>query len=114
MLTWCTMPVSGGTTRKLSKRRLTPAQERVALAVAVVLELGVQLQRVGRAEVIHLHRVIDDELHRLQRIDLLRIATERDDAVAHRGEIDDTGHAREVLQEDSRGHERDFLLAAPP
>ena len=92
------------------ERGLAPAEERVALAVAVVLELGVQLQRVGRAEVIHLHRVIDDELHGLQRVDLLRVAAERDDAVAHRGEIHDAGHAREVLQQDARGHERDFLL----
>ena len=111
MLTWCTMPVSGGTTRKLRNAGLAPAQEHVALAIAVVLEIGVQRQRVGGAEVIDLHRVIDDELDRLQRIDLLRIAAERDDAVAHRRQIDDAGHAGEVLQQDPRRHERDFLLA---
>ena len=96
---------------EVAERGLAPAQEHVALAIAVVLEIGVQLQRVGGAEVIDLHRVIDDELDRLQRVDLVRIAAERDDAVAHRGEIDDAGHAGEVLQQDARRHERDFLLA---
>ena len=111
MLTWWTMPVSGGTTRKLRNAGLSPAQEHVALAIAVVLEIGVQRQRVGRAEVIDLHRVIDHELDRLQRIDLLRIAAERHDAVAHRRQIDDARHAGEVLQQDPRRHERHFLLA---
>ena len=41
---------------------------------------------------------------------LRRIAAEPDDAVAHRGEIDDGGHAGEVLQQDARRHERDLLL----
>ena len=95
---------------EVAERRLAPAQEHVALAVALVLEVGVQLERVRAAEVIDLHRVIDDELDRLQRIDLLGIAAERGDAVAHRGEIDDARHAGEVLQQDARGHERDFLL----
>ena len=68
---------------------LAPAQERVALLVARELELGVQLKRVRLAEVVDLHRVIDDELDRLQRVDLVRVAAEPDDAVAHGGEIDD-------------------------
>ena len=39
--TWWTMPVSGGTTLKLSERRLAPAEERVALLVPLEFELGV-------------------------------------------------------------------------
>ena len=39
--TWWQMPVPGGTTRKLLKRVLAPAEEHVALAVALELELGV-------------------------------------------------------------------------
>ena len=60
---------------------------------------------------IDLHRVIDDELDRLQRIHLLRIAAQRDDAIAHRRQIHHAGHASEVLQQDPRRHEGDFLLA---
>ncbi len=89
---------------------LSPAQERVPFLVARELELRVQLKRVRLAEVVHLHRVIDDELDRLQRVDLVRVAAEPDDAVAHRGEIDDAGHAGEILEQDARGHERDLAL----
>ena len=48
---------------------LAPPQKRVALLVAGELELRVQLKGVGLTEIIDLHRVIDDELDRLQRID---------------------------------------------
>ena len=89
---------------------LPPAQERVALAVARELELGVQLKGVGAAEVVDLHRVIDDELDRLQRVDAIGIAAEPNHAVAHRGEIDDAGHAGEILQQHARRRERNFLL----
>ena len=44
-LTWCTMPVAGGTTRKLSNGLLAPLQELVALAVALELALGVVEER---------------------------------------------------------------------
>ena len=95
---------------EVAERVLAPAQEGVALLVARELELGVQLKRVGLAEVVDLHRVIDDELDRLQRVDLVRIAAEPRDAVAHRGEIDDRRHAGEVLQQHARRRERDLLL----
>ena len=62
--TWCTMPVPGGTTRKLSKRLLAPAQELVALAVALELELDVRSQRAVGAELVHLHRVVDHQIDR--------------------------------------------------
>ena len=44
--------------------------------------------------------------------DLVRIAAERDDAVAHRRQIDHARHAGEVLQQHARRHEGDLLL--PP
>ena len=46
-LTWWTMPMPGGTTRKFPERALRPAQQHVALAVALVLALDVA--RVGDA-----------------------------------------------------------------
>ena len=91
------------------ERRLPPAQEGVAFFVALELQLGVELKRLRRAELIHLHRVVDDQLGRLQRIDQLGIAAERLHGVAHRGQIDDRRHAGEVLQQDAARHERDLL-----
>ena len=81
------------------ERVLSPPQEDVALLVALELELGVDQERGLRAVLVHLDRVVDDEIDRLERIDALRVAAERRDGVAHRGEIDDGGDAGEVLQQ---------------
>ena len=94
------------------ERVLSPPKKRVALLVARELQLGVQLERVGLSEVVHLHGVIDHELDGLQRVDAVRVAAQPRDAVAHRCQIDDRGNAREVLQQHARRGERDFLLRA--
>ena len=90
------------------KRALAPAQKRVALLVALELELGVALERVGRAEHVDLDRVVDHQLGRDERVDLVRVAAERAHRVAHRREIDDRRHAGEVLHDHAGGRERDL------
>ena len=50
--------------REVVERALAPAQERVALAVALELELDVALDREPRRELVDLDRVVDDELDR--------------------------------------------------
>ena len=58
------------------KSLLAPAQEFVALAVALVLFLAVDPQG-GRAAVgVHLHRVVDDQVAWHLRIDLPRVAAQ--------------------------------------
>ena len=42
-----------------------------------------------------------DQVGRGQRIDTLRIAAQAHDRLAHRGEVDDTGHAGEILHDDA-------------
>ena len=88
---------------------LAPAQERVALAVALEFDLVVGRERARAAVVVHLHRVIDDQLGGIQRIDLLRIAAELLHGLAHGGEVDHAGHAGEVLHDHARGREVDFV-----
>jgi hypothetical protein len=89
--------------------RLAPAQEAVALLVALELALGVDAERVTRPEGVDLDRVVDDQLGRHQRVDLRRVAAQLGHRVAHRGEVDDRGHAREVLHHDARRGEADLL-----
>ena len=91
------------------ERRLAPAQEAVALLVALELALGVDAERVARAEGVDLHRVVDDQLGRHQRVDLRRVAAEVGHRVAHRGEVDDRRHAGEVLHDHAGGREGDLL-----
>ena len=83
------------------ERALAPAQEGVALAVPLELELGVPDDREPRRELVHLHRVVDHELDGEERVDPLRVAAEVVHRVAHRGEVDDGRYAGEVLQEDA-------------
>ncbi len=85
-----------------------PLEEVVPLRIAGVFEFHVGFHRLGMAEFVDHHRVVDDEVHRNLRVDLLRVAAQRLNRVAHRGEVDHAGHAGEVLQEHARGAVLDF------
>ena len=84
---------------ELVECRLAPAQELVALLVALVLQLDVAFEGVGPAEHVRDHGVVDDHLGRRQRVDLVRIAAEVGHGLAHGGQVDDAGHAGEVLHD---------------
>jgi hypothetical protein len=88
---------------------LAPAQERVALAVALELELSVAPDRSPGRELVDLHRVVDHELRRQLRVDPCCVATEVAHSVAHRCEIDDRRDAGEILEQDARRRELDLV-----
>ena len=92
------------------ERGLAPAQELVALAIALVLDLDVALERVLGPEQVRDDGVIDDELCGRQRVDLRRVAAEVGDGLAHRREVDDAGNTGEVLHHDARGRELDLRV----
>ncbi len=89
---------------------LRPAQERVALAVALVLALDVDEERGVGAELVDLHGVVDDEVGRHERVDARRVAAHLGHRVAHGGEVDDARHAGEVLEDHPGRHERQLGL----
>ena len=107
-LTWWQMPVAGGTTAEVVERLPPPLQERVALAVALELALGIEGEGALVAEGVDLDRVVDDEVDVDERVDLLRVAADLGHRVAHRGEVDDRRDAGEVLHQDPRRLERDL------
>src|SRR5690606_10510857 len=90
------------------QRLLAPAQEAVALLVALELDPPVDVQRVRTAEDVDLHRMVDDQFGGDLRVDLARLAAQPGDGIPHRGEIDHARHAGEVLQHHARWHEGDF------
>ena len=90
--------------------RLPPAQEGVALDVAVEFQLGVEREGHVGTGLVHLHRVVDHQFRGQQRIHLLRIAAQLADRFAHRGQVHHGRNAREILQQHARRHERNFLL----
>ena len=85
---------------------LAPAQELVALAVAMELELCVLLEGEPGGELVHLDRMVDDELGRAQRVDPRGVTAHLLHGVAHRREVDHRGHAGEVLHQHAGGEER--------
>jgi hypothetical protein len=91
---------------------LPPAQKKIALLVAIEFEFRVGCECAGCAEQIDLHRVIDHQVNRLQRTDLVGIAAELFDRIAHHRQVRDHRHAGEILQQHSRRHERDLALTA--
>ena len=95
---------------EIAERRLAPAQERIPLAIALELDGRIALECIGRSVMIDLHRVVDDQLSGRERIDALRVAAKFADGLAHRGQIDHTGHAGEVLHDHPRWSERDLML----
>ena len=99
------------------ERALPPAQELVALPVALVLDLDVALERVGGAEQVGDHRVVDHQVGRRQRVDLVRVAAQVADGLTHGGQVDDARHAGEVLHHHAGGRVLDlnagFRLGIP-
>ena len=95
---------------EIAEGGLAPAQETVALLVALELDLVVQVERIGLPVTVHLHRVVDDQLCRRQRIDLAGSTAQRDHRVPHRGQVDHGRNAGEVLQHHAGRRERDFRV----
>jgi hypothetical protein len=93
--------------------RGAPAQEAVALEVALVLLVDVAGERGRGAEIVHHHRVVDHQVDRRQRVDLGRIGAELGQGVAHGGEVDNGRHAGEVLHQHPRRAEADLMLDGP-
>ena len=99
---------------QVAERRLRPAQKLIALAVALVLAGDVEGEGAVVAEAIDLHRVVDDQVGRHQRVDARRVPAEGGHRIAHGGQVDDGGHAGEVLEDDPCGHERQLDVDAGP
>jgi hypothetical protein len=62
---------------EIVERLLAPFEEHVALHVALVFAVHVHLEGARVAELVDHHRVVDHEVHGVQRVDLLRIAAQR-------------------------------------
>ena len=97
---------------EIVERLLAPAQEGVALAVALELDLDVLVEGRRAAEIVDHHRMVDDQIDRRERVDLLRIAAELDHRLAHRREIDHRRHAGQILHQHARRAEGDLAVRA--
>ena len=94
---------------ELLERTLSPAQELIALTVAVVLESHVQALGVGASEVVGDHGVVNNELCRGEWLDLGGIATQVGHGFAHGGQVDDDRNAGEILHDHAGRGELDLV-----
>ncbi len=89
---------------------LAPLEELVALAVADELDFHVPVEGgLGPGE-IDLHRVVDHQVDRYERLDRGRLRTLGDRRVAHGRQVNDGGYPREILQDDAGHRERDLVV----
>ena len=89
---------------------LAPFEELVALAVALEFHVEVELECIGGAVEINLHRVIDNEIDRHEGLDDGWVAAEAFHSGAHGGEVHQKWHAGEVLKDNTGHNEGNFLL----
>ena len=102
------MPGLGWDDLQVVERLLSPAKEGVALAVPLVLAVGVDPHRHPVREGVDLDGVVDDELGGKLWIRLRRVAAEVVHRVAHGGEVDDRRDAGEVLVDHAPWREGDL------
>ena len=97
---------------EVAEGALAPAQEGVALAVALELHVHVLLEGIGPAEGIDHDRMVDHQVDRRERIDLLRIAAQLGHGLAHGGQVHHRRHAGEVLHQHPRRAVGDLPVGA--
>jgi hypothetical protein len=92
------------------ERLLTPFEESVPLHVPLILTVHIHLEGTRVAKFVNHHRVVDDQIDRVQRVDLLRIAAERHDPVAHGRKVNHGRNAGEVLHQHAGGAIRQLTI----
>jgi len=86
----------------------SPLEELEAFAVTEELELLVLFAGISNTSGIDGDGVINDKIDGAERVDLRGIATETLHGVTHGSEINDSGYASEVLEDDTRWAERNL------
>jgi hypothetical protein len=90
---------------QIAERLLAPAQKPVAFAVALEFPAHVDLQRIRAAGGIHLDGMVDDQVHRHERVHPGRVAAEPAHGLAHCGQVHHARHAGKILQQEAAGFE---------
>ena len=93
------------------KRLHAPLEKLVTLPVARELQVEVFVHRIIRAGEVYLHRVVNHQIHRHQRLNNLRILTQAGCRRAHRSQVHQQRHAGKILQHNPGNGERNLLRA---
>jgi len=91
-------PSSGRNDPEVPEGPLSKLEQLVAFPVPVELQSHVEPERLGASVVIHLDRMIDDQVAGNHRVDPIGITAHARHGIAHGGQIHHTGDPGEVLQ----------------
>lgn len=89
---------------------MTPLEEFETFVVSSEFDFFVLFEGLEISGDISLDGVIDDQIDRAERVDLVGVTTKTHHSVSHSGEVDDGGHTGEVLKNDTGGLEGNFDL----
>ena len=93
---------------KIIERVLPPFKKSIPLHIAFIFAINVHLKRPGIAEFVDHNRMVNYQINRIERINLLGFATKGDNAIAHCSQIDHGRNAGEILHQDPRRTIGDF------
>ena len=92
-----------------SKSLHAPFQKPISGVVALDFHIQIELQGIRAAKVIHLHGMIDDQIHGNQGLDNAGAFPHPFNGRPHGGKIDQQRNAGKILQQDARDHEGHFV-----
>ena len=93
---------AGGHNAEIFKGLRAPAQKLIALAVALIFQRHIIFQRPGRAEMVNHDGVVNDQIDRGQRIDLVCVTAYFGHGIAHGCKVNYGRHAGEILHQHAR------------
>src|SRR5215207_5727498 len=85
---------------------LPPFQKFIAFAVAMEFHFSIACERVCSREEINLDRMVNDQVHRHQRIDFPWVTTKARNGCTHCSQIHYCGYSCEILHDDARWQKR--------
>ena len=76
-----------------------PFQKVITLRIALIFDLHILFSCLRMTEFVDHYGVVDDQMHRNQWIDFLRVTAQLIHRIAHRRQIDHAWHTGKILQQ---------------
>ncbi len=89
---------------------LPPAEKLITFPIALHFDAHVIFVGAARCETVDHDRVVNDQIHRVQWIDFPGVTALFGYRIPHRRQINNRRHTREVLHQDPRWHEGNFMI----
>jgi hypothetical protein len=99
---------AGGHNLEVVESALSPLQELKSLVISLELQLLILAEGILSLGNINLNGVVNDQIDRAGRVDVLGVQAQIFDGISHGGQVTDGGDTSEILQQNSGGLEGNF------